>query len=155
MEKAKSLHALRLPLNGKSLVVPHSAIVEIVKYQKVEPLLGSKPYVIGSFTWRNIKLPLFSFEILIGSHSKISKDVHVAVFNRLHHDKNTASTTNENFFAILLQNLPHPVVLTPDLERVNHFLGDYELDYVLIEGQEAIIPNIQAISELAEEVHLH
>src|SRR5690606_27104198 len=76
-----SLTALLLPLGDRNLLLPNVAVVELIPYRNVQTGEGLPAWFLGQVAWRDLKLPLLSFEAASGSAAHVGPDSRVAVIN--------------------------------------------------------------------------
>ncbi len=66
-EQSHELRGLLLPLMGSNLLLPNAAVVEVLSYPKVTGAATDTPvWYLGRFDWRNLPLPLISWDYLQG-----------------------------------------------------------------------------------------
>ena len=67
------------------LVLPDVAIAEIVDFKSVEGGDNEEaPWYLGQFSWRNIAIPLISFDLLNGDATSLNNARKVVVMNNVH-----------------------------------------------------------------------
>ena len=142
----KIIACLYLPVNQQQLLLPNVSIAEVVGYQTPEEPIDKPDYFLGYVTWRGIRIPLLSYELANSqSASKITANARIAVINSIgeHHDALP-------FFAILTQGIPRLVKVASDLIKpVKSKVNKAETTTVKIDGEEAVIPNLSFLENLA------
>lgn len=142
----KIIACLYLPLNQQQLLLPNVSVAEVVGYQTPEKPTDKPDYFLGYVSWRGIRIPLLSFELANAQTlSKISKNARVVVINSIgeHHEALP-------FFAILTQGIPRLVKVANDLIKpVKSKMSEAETSIVKLDGEEAIIPNLSYLENLA------
>ena len=59
---AASLTGLLLPLSDRTLLVPNVALAELIPYRAPQATPGLPAWLLGQVAWRDLRLPLLSFE---------------------------------------------------------------------------------------------
>jgi hypothetical protein len=145
------LRCLLLPLENKTLIVPYSAIAEIIAYDKVEINKRTSESKREELTWRGLKIPVISLfpfaktkKPPLASAVKNQANLYIAVFNRI--DPLAAV----DFVAVILHAVPiMQRYKRQDFKFVNQPLEPYLLMEVQVRQQTAFIPNIQWLTEQA------
>ncbi|MHB8742232.1 MAG: chemotaxis protein CheW [Sulfuricaulis sp.] len=60
------LHALEVPLEGATLLVPSAAVAEVISPLALTPIPFSQPWLMGVIGWRTLAVSVISFEVLLG-----------------------------------------------------------------------------------------
>ena len=68
MSSTNEIYALLVPIQRQRLLLPRTAVREIVRYMTPEPLANSSApdWLPGTIGWQNHRVPLISFEGLCG-----------------------------------------------------------------------------------------
>ena len=61
------LHALEVPLEGMTLLVPSASVAEVVNPSNLTAVPFSEPWLLGVVGWRTLAVPVVSFEALLGT----------------------------------------------------------------------------------------
>jgi chemosensory pili system protein ChpC len=141
---ANELATLLIPMSGKQLVLPNVTVAEIIPY--VEPQADDdKPdWYLGAFNWRNIEVPLISFEAINGeSTNSPTRDRRIAVLNGL------VDNQRLPFCGIVTAGVPRLMRIMPDEVSTDEgaTTGPSELSRVLVSGEKAAIPNVDFIQQ--------
>lgn len=62
----EELYSLLVPLREGRLLVPRACVAEVVRYQPPDPVPGAPAWLRGLVTWNDRRIPLLSFEGLLG-----------------------------------------------------------------------------------------
>lgn len=62
----QQLKCLLLPMAGTPVIVPNSAVAELITQQDVIPGEDAPDWFLGAGTWRGIEIPLIAFDRLCG-----------------------------------------------------------------------------------------
>lgn len=140
---------LILALTDQKLLVPLTAVAEVVNSQ-VKPVDGtSDGFFYGWINWREQRIPLLSLEVLCGSSRPVLADINrIAVFNAV------GDAAELGFYAVRLSAIPQPVQVTEqtvlaetdgtqELRLMDAVVGDHQAwlpNLDIIETRVAAIP---------------
>lgn len=144
----ESLRCMLMMSNKKMLVVPYTAVAEVIGFELPTPFVKSPEWLIGQINWRGISIPVVSFDKVEGaSHKDYTQSLHVAIFNRL-------SDTNLDFIGLVVQGVPAMHRLrAKEIELVTQTKDSFLSMEVLINQQQGFIPNIEWIEKcIAKEI---
>jgi len=113
-QTVRDIPSMLLPVHGRQLLLPGVSVAEIVNYSYPDCPDNAPPWLLGYIQWRQMAVPLLSFEMLnqqeAPNHSGVPR---IAVLN------NTGLDENVPFIAIVLQGIPRLLrVLPQDLTEV-------------------------------------
>lgn len=146
-----------LPLEDRNLILPSTAISEIIPFEKTTPISDAPTWLLGILTWRGIHIPLTHID-QIESHLAwrgIQKNIplekikkwRIAVINRI--QSNTQNALKENnqypFFSIVLKGMPKLYRITQNtLKGANKSFGENNrfLMEITLKEEKAFIPNL-------------
>lgn len=134
-----SLAGLLLPLADRQLLVPNVAVAELIAYQAPRTAEGLPAWYLGQVAWRDLRLPLLSFEAACDAAVPSGGSPRIAVLNAL------GGRDRVKFIALLVQGIPRSVRVGRDLPRLDVPLAALELDAVRVGEQEARIPDLIAL----------
>ncbi|MBT8767731.1 chemotaxis protein CheW [Metapseudomonas boanensis] len=143
-----SLTGLILPLADRNLLVPNVALAELIPYRAPQPTPGLPAWMLGQVAWRDLRLPLLSFEAAAGGQAAVGPGARVAVLNAL------GGRPHVKFLALLLQGIPRSLKLEEDLPRTNAPLAALELDAVQLGLDVAKIPDLVALEQMLADAGL-
>jgi chemosensory pili system protein ChpC len=63
---ARELRAVLIPTGAERLLLPNSAVSEVIDYREPEPLADAPRWALGTVLWRQRRFPLVSAEMLLG-----------------------------------------------------------------------------------------
>jgi chemosensory pili system protein ChpC len=100
--KDQEIYSLIVPMLGNPLLVPNVSVAELVPMGRVDTPEESHPkWFIGAFDWRGERVPLISFEQIIGNPvNSITNQSRVAIFNTLN------DNSNMPFIGMVVQGIP-------------------------------------------------
>jgi len=136
-----SLTALLLPLADRTLLLPNVAVAEIIPFRGVQSLPSQPSWMLGQLAWRDLRLPLLSFEAASGGPVQPGANQWVAVLNAL------GGRPRVKFLALLLQGIPRALKIDTQLARSDDELAPLELAAVQVEQRVARIPDLQALEQ--------
>nr|WP_298147767.1 chemotaxis protein CheW [uncultured Pseudomonas sp.] len=139
---ASSLTSLIVPLADRQLLLPNVAVAELIPYRAPQASPGTPSWFLGQIAWRELQLPLLSFEAASGGRSEVSADARIAVINAL------GGRPEVKFIALLVQGIPRSLKVGPDLQHAGVELEPLELEAVSI-GEEVLkIPDLIALEQM-------
>lgn len=152
-ESTQTLSCLLLPVVDKFLLLPNVSIAEIVDYAKTEASTNGPKWLLGHIDWRGLRLPVVSYDALNGGASDAgalhegdsaapsNTKGRIAILNTIGatHDKRP-------FIAMVTQGIPRLAKVNSEmLQPIEGETGPADLMLVELEGQTAVIPNIEYI----------
>lgn len=138
----ETLTGLLLPLADRTLLLPNVALAELVPYRAPAATAGMPPWLLGQFNWRDLRLPLLSFEAASNGKPVIGPGCQVAVLNAL------GGRPDVKFIALLLQSIPLSMKVDARLPRADAELAPLELDAVLLNDTLVKIPDLVGLEQL-------
>lgn len=138
------LDTLLIPACGRQLVLPNVSVAEVIPF--IMPF-GEKDvpnWFLGKFKWRNTDVPLVSFEAINDEpFSSTSRDRRIALLNGLVMDARLP------FCGLLVDGVPKLTHLSPAeiIVDENNEPGPAESVRVLVNGEAAVIPNVDYIQQ--------
>ena len=134
------IRSVLIPLTEDALLLPHSALIEIIPERDIRQLDGSPEWVVGEIEWNNETMPLLSIETATGSEkhqqSKRSRLIVLAFLTK---------NNRYNYLAIRATGVPKLVQLVPDALEVkeSHGIGSKFVNfYGTLDNQSVILPNM-------------
>lgn len=138
----ESITGLLVPLSDRTLLLPNVAVAEMIPYRTLQAGLDTASWFLGQVAWRDLTLPLLSFEAASGGQLETgSRALQVAVLNAL------GGRAHVKFIALLVQGIPRSVKLDAALARSDVTLGPLELDAVNLGDIQARIPDLVALEQ--------
>ena len=137
-----TLTGLVVPLNDRSLLLPNVALAELMPYRAPLAIPGMPAWMLGQVAWRDLRLPLLSFEAASDGQAQIGSTARVAVINAL------GGRPHVKFLALLVQGIPRSVKLDSTLARANVPLAPLELDAVSLADNLLKIPDLVGLEQM-------
>ncbi|MGL4317805.1 MAG: chemotaxis protein CheW [Pseudomonas sp.] len=136
-----NLTALLVPLADRTLMLPNVAVAELIPYRPPQVSPGLPAWFLGQVAWRNLQLPLLSFEAASDGQPQIGPGSRVAVINAL------GGRDQVKFLALLVQGIPRSLKVDGHLARANAALAPLELDAVQLGEAVVKIPDLVALEQ--------
>ncbi|WP_029529432.1 chemotaxis protein CheW [Pseudomonas sp. S9] len=144
-----SLTCLAIPLADRTLLLPNVVVAELIPYRAPQTSAGMPAWFLGQINWRDLRLPLLSFEAASDGQAQIGGNARVAVINA------AGGRDKVKFIALLVQGIPRSVKVANDLVTVpGASLATLELDAVQIGDDVLKIPDLIALEQLLEDAGL-
>lgn len=136
---------LLLPLLGTTALVPTVSVAEMAPLTRLTAIDDSPDWLVGMYEWRDIKVPVLSYEVLNGvGELAVNTQGRIAVFN------NTGVDERVPFVAIYTQGIPRMTrVGEKDIhESTNSSKCEFDLMCITIGVEEFSIPDISGMEIL-------
>lgn len=103
------ISSILIPLHNQTLLLPRTAIAEVISYVAPEPLQDAPQWLHGTLRWREQLLLLISFEALQRKPiPPLSEHTHIVIFNTV------KSLSNRKFYALITQGIPQLILARAD-----------------------------------------
>ena len=145
---AESLTGLLLPLADRTLLLPNVALAELIPYRAPQTVEGMPAWLLGQINWRELRLPLLSFEAASNGVASVGPGCRVAVLNTL------GGRPQVKFIALLLQSIPHSVKVDAHLEKADVALAPLELEAAMLDETVVKIPDLVGLEQLLADAGL-
>lgn len=145
---AASLTGLLVPLADRTLLLPNVALAELIPYRAAQLSEGTPDWFLGQIAWRDLSLPLLSFEAASGGQTQVSSSSRVAVLNAL------GGRSQVKFIALLVQGIPRSLKVTSDLPSAAVDLAPLELAAARIGDDVVRIPDLAGLEQLLADAGL-
>ncbi|AYC31151.1 chemotaxis protein CheW [Pseudomonas cavernae] len=136
-----SLTGLLLPLADRTLLLPNVAVAELIPYRAPQVTPGMPAWFLGQVAWRDLNLPLLSFEAASDGQAQIRAGVRVVVLNAL------GGRPRVKFLALLVQGIPRALKVDSGLVRADAPLAPLELDAVRFGEAVVKIPDLLGLEQ--------
>lgn len=136
-----TLTGLVLPLSDRSLLLPNVAVAELIDYQDCTAEPDTPEWYLGPISWRELKLPLISFEAACGGRPRVGGRARIVVLNAL------GGRNDVRFIALLTQGIPRSFKVDSQLSYVDVPLAELELAAVQAGESVARIPDLVALEQ--------
>lgn len=137
------LTCLLLNVAERKMLVPNTAVAELVPYRNVEKIEHAPDWLMGQFEWRGLRLPVISYAALSGQPTKVDEQPRLVIVNAV------GARQDFRFYALVIQGIPRTLRVDARLTADSTSeLGQYELQAVKQQGETQYIPDLQAIEKL-------
>jgi chemosensory pili system protein ChpC len=136
-----SLTVLLLPLADRTLLLPNVAVAELISYRPPLVTEGLPSWFLGQVSWRDLSLPLLSFEAASDGQAQVGPGSRVAVINAL------GGRAKVKFLALLVQGIPRSVKVGSELLRADVALAPLELSAVSFGEAVLKIPDLVGLEQ--------
>ena len=143
-----NLMTLLMPLADRTLLLPQVSMAELISYHPSRRTQNGPDWYLGQVEWRDLRLPLLSFEAASGSSTALHDRCRVAVINTL------GGREHVKFIALLLQGIPRSIRIEQNLERADVPLASLELSAAKVGADVVKIPDLVALEQLLEDAGL-
>ncbi len=137
--------SLMIPLAGRTLLVPTVTVAEMVPFAQAETVADAPDWLLGDFHWRDLRVPLLSFEVLNGEAlPEIQPKSRIAVLN------NTGVDEGLPFIAVATQGIPKLVRVSGEDITVNEEESCQSFDRLqaTLSGENVVIPDVTALENV-------
>ncbi|EHQ51800.1 CheW protein [Ectothiorhodospira sp. PHS-1] len=145
-----SVHAFIISLQEQNLLLPQSAVVEVVTQQVVREVASAPDWLRGVFEWRQSQVPIVSLDTLLGvpreRQTRINRFVVMHGIERL---------PGLEYYALQVRGIPHPVTLNPaDIQNLPRREDDPAAvaARVRASGVLCMIPAFEGIEHMLQDV---
>lgn len=136
-----SLTSLLMPLADRTLLLPNVAVAELIPYRAPQVSAGMPSWFLGQIAWRDLRLPLLSFEAASDGQVNVGPGSRVAVINAL------GGRPAVKFIAVLMQGIPRSIKVGAELVRADVALSPLELDAVQFGETVLKIPDLIGLEQ--------
>ncbi len=142
------VHSLLIPIEDGTILLPNANVAEVIHYSRPEPVKGAPDWLLGFIQWRDLKIPLVSYETLLGRGKPETSGVKwVLVLNAL------GGRSDLPFFSIVVRGKPKLIqvdesIVTPTSKSPERGI----LSHVHVHGDPAIIPDPDLIESMLHEL---
>lgn len=143
----ESVRSLFIPVVGENLLLPNSAVAEVVSYSAPMSQDDSdEKWFLGYVVWRDQRIPIISYEVASGKRMPPSNPkARIVVLKAL------GDQRRFDYFAIVSQQIPRLVTVyaesIEDLEDTDT-KNPVRARYVLANGEPAVIPDVDKMEQL-------
>jgi len=140
----EEIPCLMLQMAGRTLLVPTVSIAEMVSYSAPQPIEQAPDWLLGMVEWRNIQVPVLSFEVLNGeANPGTAIRSRLAVFN------NTGVSDDLPFIALPTQAIPKLLRLSSqDIVESDENNQPFDRMRVEVEDETLVIPDISSLEQV-------
>lgn len=144
-----TLKAQLIPVTGITLLLPNTAVAEVIPYETPAAPADLPAWVLGTVNWRGKVIPVISFEAAIGrERPPAARHGRLVIFNT------TLHSSTLPFFAAVTQGIPQLRSLKEEelvpatIEHPNEFI----LARALYRGESVIIPDLNRLEQRLQQL---
>ena len=139
-----TLHCLLISLQEVKILLPNTAVAEVIGYTLPEPVENAPDWLLGNIIWREEKIPLLSFELLSGlGKQEQAASSRIAVLNTLN------GNSELPYIALLIQGIPQlrliqeaNIVVTEADEKMDVVAASIDFS-----GESVLIPDLDRLEQ--------
>lgn len=106
----KTIRSVLLPLTKDSVLLPHSAMMEVLPGRAIEPLENMPDWILGEVNWNNKAIPLIALETAFGiKTTEKPKRTRIVIVASL------SAETGYQYLAIRTTGVPRLIQLESDV----------------------------------------
>ena len=145
----KEIRCILAPLSNGQLLLPNSAITEVLAYTQPEPFRQGPSWLLGEIAWQGWQVPVICFEQVADKRRRST----VNPRSRILVIKTLGESTQVNYIGLLIQGLPKLTRVTPETleEKQVDGLPGVLFSKVGIDDQEAVIPELGELALVVEQ----
>lgn len=143
------IRTIMAPLTDGYVVLPNSAVAEVLAYSAPEPFKASPIWLLGEIAWHGWQVPVISYEQLIDENAG-----HISTSRaRILIIKTLGESTQVNYIGLVIQGLPKlkKVTAASLIEKQTEGLADTLFSEVFIDNQIAMIPELANLTHTVEQ----
>jgi len=142
MSELGSVRCMLLPMSSINLVIPNSAVSEIIGYSEPRRLQDSSDWFLGVVLWRGVYVPVISVETMCGIDT-----VHTGPRSRIGIIYNPEKDDALPYVGLHMQDIPRAYLAESDKMEsgTDDNLSDYLLSRVDDDQFSRAIPNLDAM----------
>jgi len=144
----KEIRTILAPLTDSYVLLPNSAVGEILNFNSPEPFKKGPPWLLGEIAWRGWQVPVINYERLL----KESNATTITSKSRILIVKTLGESTQVNYIGLVIQGLPRLKKASVDtlIETQKDELPDTVFSKVSIDDLEAFIPDLGDLTRVVE-----
>ena len=145
----KELRCIMAPLTDGYVLLPNSAVAEVLNYSSPEPFKNKPAWLLGEIAWRGWQVPVVSFEQLVndGQSNAVTSKARILIIKTL------GESTQVNYIGLVIRGLPRLKKITADNlnEKQGDDLPEVVFSEISIDELQAIIPELGNLTRIVEQ----
>ena len=144
----KEIRTILAPLTDGYIMLPNSAVGEILAFTSPEPFKQGPPWLLGEIAWRGWQVPVINYERLLNGSgvATITAKTRVLIIKTL------GESTQVNYIGLVIQGLPRlkKVSAATLVEKQIDEVPDTVFSIVTIDNLQAVIPELGDLTRTVE-----
>ncbi len=145
----KEIRTIMAPLTDGHVLLPNSAVAEVLSFKTPEPLKKAPPWLLGELAWHGWQVPIISYEQLIksGANRTVTSKTRVLIIKTL------GESTQVNYIGLVIQGLPRlkKVTAVTLIEKPSDELPETVFSEVSVDDLQGFIPEIDKLTHVVEQ----
>ena len=139
------------PMEGYQMLVPTVTVAEMSPIKPLQSVADVPDWLMGLYEWRNLKVPVISFDTLNGSERR-----EVNPFGRIAVLNTTGATDKLSFVGLHTQGIPRMTRVGPDDIKENESAQKrtFELMAVTVGLESFVIPDVTALETACSQLDI-
>jgi chemosensory pili system protein ChpC len=141
--REKTVRSVLLPITTGSVLLPHSAMLDVLPEREIKPVKNTPGWVLGEVSWNNHSIPLVAMEKLFGGGvAEQPKRSRIVIVTCL------TNETDYQYLAIRTTKVPRLAQLSEDLLKPKDAVGlqsNFIRFYGDLNDQTIIIPDMEKL----------
>ena len=144
----KEIRTILAPLTDGYVMLPNSAVGEVLTYTTPEPFKQGPPWLLGEIAWRGWQVPVINYERMLNDDS----DTTITAKTRVMIIKTLGESTQVNYIGLVIQGLPRlkKASISPLVEKQVDDLPDTVFSKVTNDDLQAVIPELGELTRTIE-----
>ena len=145
----EEIRTIMAPLTDGHVLLPNSAVAEVLSYTAPEPFKKSPPWLLGEIAWHGWQVPVISYETMLKEDATYT----AAPKGRILIIKTLGESTQVNYIGLVIQGLPKLKKVNRNnlIEKQTKGLADTLFSEVSIDSQQALIPELGHLTRTVEQ----
>jgi len=142
------LRTILAPLNEDYVMLPNSAVGEILNFSSPQPFKQGPAWLLGEIAWHGWQVPVINYERLIRDNGITT----ITSKSRILIVKTLGESTQVNYIGLLIQGLPKLKKVSAGTltETQTGDLPETVFSRVSIDGLQAVIPELGDLTRVVE-----
>ncbi len=145
----KELRTIMAPLREGHVLLPNSAVAEILAYSRPEPFKKAPAWLLGELAWHGWQVPVISYEQLIeeSDGNVVTPKARILIIKTL------GESTQVNYIGLVIQGLPKLKKVSAEslLEEQTDELPKPLFSKVSVDELQAFIPELGELTRIVEQ----
>ena len=142
------IRTILAPLTDGYVMLPNSAVGEILTFTSPEPFKQGPPWLLGEIAWRGWQVPVINYERMLKDNgvTPITAKTRVLIIKTL------GESTQVNYIGLVIQGLPRLKKVSAGtlVEKQIDDLPDTVFSKVTIDDLQAVIPELGDLTRTIE-----